>query len=239
MGWAVQKMVCVKGNEVEVKTVGENLFTFIMPKGEVKIKATFKLIQKLEGTPFQDVPASMWYSEAIARMYQYGLMTGVPETEFAPDVETSRAMIVTILYAMAGKPETENSYFADVPLNSYYYNAAAWAAENGIVSGYGNGVFGADDDLTREQLVMVMYSYAKAMGLDTQAQTELDFVDVAQLDSNAQDAMKWAYANGVISGKANGVLDPKGTSLPTLFTLEDIKELHHLRWGWKGLVGIA
>ena len=120
-------------------------------------------------------------------------------------------MIVTILYQMEGRPESSDTYFADVPINQYYAQAASWAAEQGIVSGYGDGKFGPDDPITREQIVMILMQYIQYRQMDTSARSDLSqFVDRDAIDQCALDAMAWANAEGLMNGKGGGGLDPKG-----------------------------
>lgn len=211
-----------RGKEVPVTRESDGRYSFQMPNGTAQISVKFVPVGSGQPeqptqptpagtTPFVDMLESDWFYSAVAQVYEKGWMTGTAPDNFAPRAKTSRGMIVTILHKLEGNPEAEGSYFADVPLNCYYTKAVSWAAEQGIISGYGNGRFGPDDSLTREQIVMILYSYAKYKGMDVSAQSGLEqFTDLDQLSSEAQQAMSWAHGVGLISGKGDGILDPAG-----------------------------
>lgn len=190
--------------------------TFTMPDVSVTIKAVFTEIPEPEpdpatGLPFVDVRMLDWYTSYVTDVYTRGLMTGIDGQHFAPGMTTSRGMIVTILHRMAGSPATEGSYFSDVPLNQYYAQAAAWAAENEIVSGYGDGRFGPDDPVTREQLVLILMRYAISKAISTDSRMDLSlFSDSGLISEEAVQAMSWACAEGLLNGKGNYILDPEG-----------------------------
>lgn len=200
-----------QGNAVEL-TEKNGAYTFVMPSGKVDIQGTFTPIEPPDGrTPFTDVHRSDWFADAVAFVYEEGLMAGTSVNAFSPNAATTRGMIVTILYQMEGRPESSDTYFADVPINQYYAQAASWAAEQGIVSGYGDGKFGPDDPITREQIVMILMQYIQYRQMDTSAHSDLSqFVDRDAIDQCALDAMAWANAEGLMNGKGSGVLDPKG-----------------------------
>ena len=200
-----------RGNAVEL-TEKNGAYTFVMPSGKVDIQGTFTPIEPPDGrTPFTDVHRSDWFADAVAFVYEEGLMAGTSVNAFSPNAATTRGMIVTILYQMEGRPESSDTYFADVPINQYYAQAASWAAEQGIVSGYGDGKFGPDDPITREQIVMILMQYIQYRQMDTSARSDLSqFVDRDAIDQCALDAMAWANAEGLMNGKGSGVLDPKG-----------------------------
>lgn len=214
-----------RGKEVPVTRESDGRYSFQMPNGTAQISVKFVPVGSgqpeqptqptLAGTtPFVDMLETDWFYPAVAQVYEKGWMTGTSENTFAPRAKTSRGMIVTILHKLEGNPEAEGSYFADVPLNCYYTRAVSWAAEQGIISGYGDGRFGPDDSLTREQIVMILYSYAKYKGMDVSAQSGLEqFTDLDQLSSEAQQAMSWAHGVGLISGKGDGILDPAGPAI--------------------------
>ena len=165
--------------------------------------------------PFRDVPENAWYADAAAYVYKHGLMAGTSATTFAPDMTTSRAMIVTILWRLAGSPQVDYLMdYSDVSLDSYYAEAIRWATSEGIVGGYGGGVFGPDDPITREQLAAMMWRYAQtedydvSVGEDTNILSYTDAFDVAEY---AIPAMQWACGAGVINGTGDGsTLTPQG-----------------------------
>lgn len=122
-------------------------------------------------------------------------------------------MIVTMLYRLQGEPEVGESAFTDVNPDAYYADAVTWAAENDIVSGYGNGSFGANDAITREQLAAILYRYCEAMGHDTSARADLSgYSDADTISSWASDVISWANAMGLINGMSETELAPKATA---------------------------
>lgn len=201
------------GGRLTLTRAAGDKYTFYMPEGAVSVSAVFVPAAPAQPgrTPFLDILESDWFYEPVAQVYERGWMQGVAENFFGPNIQTSRGMLVTILHKLAGNPQAGGSYFSDVPLNQYYAGAAAWAAEQGLVSGYGDGRFGPDDMLTREQMVMILAGYARLAGADTSARGDLaQFNDLDQMSGSARDAMAWAASAGLISGKGNGVLDPAG-----------------------------
>jgi hypothetical protein len=118
-----------------------------------------------------------------------------------------RAMLAQVLYSLAGKPSVGGADFKDVSSSAWYANAVAWAAEQGIVSGYPDGSFGADDSISREQLALMLWNYA---GKPAATQTALNFADAANASSWAQSALLWANEQGIINGKSDTALDPGG-----------------------------
>lgn len=159
--------------------------------------------------PFADVAKDNWYYDAVAYVYGKQIMTGTAAERFDPETETTRAMLVTLLYRLAGSPgAAETGKFNDVAADAYYDEAVAWAAETGLVSGYGAGVFGPNDSITREQLVTLLYRYAKLCGYTRGETGELGrFTDAAEVSDYAAEAMSWAVGSGMILG-ADGKLLP-------------------------------
>lgn len=167
--------------------------------------------QELTELPFTDTRGH-WANDAIRFVYGKGLMVGTGETTFEPETTGSRGMIMTILHNLDGNPEYFESHsFADVENEKYYSGAISWAVASGIVSGYGNGQFGPDDDVTREQLAVILRQYAKVKGYDVSKSAELTtFMDSDRISPWAQEALEWACGQGLISGKGGSVLDPSG-----------------------------
>lgn len=159
---------------------------------------------------FADVPAGSWYYDSVSYVYENGLMTGMSSGVFGPSMTTSRGQFVTILHRMAKSPQIAYSgTFPDVSEGQFYTMAALWAAEKGVVSGYDNGYFGPADEITREQMITMLYRYAKQMGLDVTAKTSLEkFPDNGQVGGFAKEAFQWAVSAGIISGNADGTLAP-------------------------------
>lgn len=164
--------------------------------------------------PFSDVPSSAWYYDAVAYVYENGLMAGTSGTTFSPNSALTRAMLVTVLYRLAGEPEMRTAAdFSDVPASGWYAESVAWAQENGIAAGYADGSFAPDAPVTREQLVAMQYRYAMFKGRNTDVHTDLDsFKDAAATSNWAQEAMQWAVAAKIIYGKEGNALDPAGLS---------------------------
>ncbi len=161
--------------------------------------------------PFADVRPTDWFYESVVYVTEKGLMRGVGETSFDPEGVCDRAMFVTILHRMERTPEVSGVSFQDVPEGAYYYDAVAWARASQIVRGYGDGRFGPQDPLSREQMMVILHRYAGYKGYDVSLRAGLDaFSDAAQVAPYAQDAMEWGVAAGLISGTGAGTLDPAG-----------------------------
>ena len=165
--------------------------------------------------PFTDVPEGAWYEDAAAYVYKHGLMAGTSATTFAPDATTSRSMIATILWRMAGSPVVNYAMdYTDVAQGQWYSEAIRWAASEGIVGGYGNGLFGTNDPITREQFAAMLYRFAQEQGYDVSIGENtniLSYTDVADLSEYAISAMQWAVGAGIINGTGDGsTLTPQG-----------------------------
>ena len=150
---------------------------------------------------FTDVLRNSPYASAVRYVYDNGLMNGVSLTRFEPVGSLSRAMIVTILYRQEGSPSVSGAAgFLDVPSGQWYSAGVAWAAKNGIVNGYGNGSFGPDDNVSREQMLTILYRYAQQKGIDTSARGSLSrYPDAGNISSYAEIPYRWAIAEGVIA----------------------------------------
>lgn len=164
--------------------------------------------------PFTDVAEGAWYYDSIKYVYSNGMMVGTGDTKFSPDTTTTRGMIVTILYRLEGEPAVSStSSFNDVAEGKYYANAVKWAAENEIFSGYGNGQFGPEDPITREQMAVILYRYAAFKGQDMTKAADLSkFTDNGEISGYAVPSLGWANAEGLVSGKGSGILDPLGSA---------------------------
>ncbi len=163
--------------------------------------------------PFDDVSSGSWSYDDIRFVYENGLMDGTASNVFAPARSTSRGMIVTILFRLdKASAAGLQCPFGDVRSGSYYEGPISWAAANGIVEGYGNGKFGPDDAITREQLAVILYNYAKYKGYDVSASAGLEgFTDSGEVSSYAKQAMSWAVGSGLMEG-SSGRLVPKGSA---------------------------
>lgn len=164
--------------------------------------------------PFVDVAQGDWYEEAVAYVYEKNLMSGTDATHFTPSGTASRAMVATILWRMAGQPAAGENPFADVPENTWYTDAVAWAAEQGIVTGYDAATFGPDNPVTREQFAAMLYRYAKSLGEGFTGSWAfpLDFPDADQVSAYAYEALCWMTSKGVLQGMEDGGLHPQGTA---------------------------
>lgn len=165
---------------------------------------------------FKDVSDVDWFFNDVSYVKEKGLMNGTGDQVFSPYDTSTRAMIVTVLYRMEGSPEVSGrTGFKDVKEGSYYEKAVKWAAENNIVNGYSDEIFGCDDDITREQMAALLYRYASYKGISGSALSEdiNRFNDSADISAYAVPAMQWAAANGIITDIGNGTLDPRGEAL--------------------------
>jgi len=163
---------------------------------------------------FVDVPQSEWFYEDVYFAVSRGLFNGLDEDTFAPGASMTRAMLVTVLYRLEGQPAVYGgSTFADVAAGQWYTDAVIWASRKGIVNGLGNGKFGVDDNITREQMAAILYRYAQNCGYDTAARAYLSgYSDAAKISTYAKEAMAWANAMGLINGRTATVLAPDGTA---------------------------
>lgn len=202
-------------NTVALTKVSDTQYTFKMPASAVTVKATFK---KDEGTqpaalPFNDVSESEWFYEAVKYVYDKGMMNGVSDTSFAPYSNLTRGMIAQVLYNLEGKPAVSGSAYTDVAADQWYNDAVNWAAQKGIVTGYGDGTFGPMDNITREQMAAILYRYAQYKGYDVSAKGDLTaFTDGNTVSDWAKDAMSWAVGTALFNGKGDGILDPTTTA---------------------------
>ena len=170
-------------------------------------------------TNFTDVHLSDWYHDAVTYVSENELMNGTSGTTFSPNATTSRGMIVTILYRLAGSPDMpEGNWgypYADVDASAYYSTPVYWARENDLVTGYSNDRFGPNDPITREQMAAILYRYADYLGLDTNngfiPDKYYEFPDYQTVSRYASKAMSWCVNHGVING-SNGKLNPQGTA---------------------------
>ena len=163
--------------------------------------------------PFTDIPADAYYLEAVEYVYELGLCQGTSATTFGPNVATTRAQVVTILYRLAGEPAvTGENPFADATAD-WYANAVVWASQNGIINGYSATAFGPEDVISREQLTAILYRYASSAGYDVTASGDLSgFSDAGSVSSWATDALAWATGAGLIQG-SNNLVDPQGSAI--------------------------
>ena len=177
--------------------------------GEMKL--TYEVTIKL---PFDDVNEKDWFYNAVKYTYCNKIMSGLNGNTFSPSSKLTRGMLVTILHNMEGKPKvTGTSKFADVQnKNIYFYNAVVWASNNNVVSGYANGKFGPDDNITREQLTTILYNYCRYKGKYKTVHADYSkFTDNNKISDFAKWGMNWAVGNQIVNG-SNGKLNPQGTA---------------------------
>ena len=215
-GYEVEDVIVTDrdGEPVNVTDNGDGTWTFTQPGGRVTVEVIFRETPP-EPLPFNDVPEGAWYYDAVRYVYEHGLMNGTSATTFSPEGTTSRGQIVTILWRVAGSPDMEGEIwgypFADVDATAYYGTAVYWARMNGIAGGYGDGTFGPDDPISREQFAAMLYRFAQERGYDVTASADLSgYADVDKVSGYALEAMRWANAEGIINGTSGATLTPQG-----------------------------
>ena len=211
--------VTAGGKEVTLTDNHDGTYTFTMPSADVKITATFA--EDPDWTEpeepatdvseiFIDIAANAWYRDAVQYAYDNGLMTGVFDTEFAPEATTTRAMIVSILARLEGVTSAEAAGFTDVT-DEWYATAVNWAASVGVVNGYEDGTFKPNTAITREQLAAILMNYAAYKGEDVSARADLSSY-TNQPSTWAEEAMQWAVAEELITGVTNDELQPQSSA---------------------------
>ena len=217
-GYKLDKLTVTDGSGKTVSTVkkSDTVYTFTMPASAVKVGVSYvKATETPSETKFNDVSANDWFASAVDYVTGKGMMNGTADNTFSPKANTTRGMVVTVLYRLENQPSTSAASFTDVASGAYYANAVAWANANGIVSGYGSGKFGPNDQVTREQLAAILYRYAQykkydvSVGEDTNI---LSYDDAQSISSYAIPAIQWACGAGVVTGKSGSKLDPKGNA---------------------------
>ena len=168
-----------------------------------------------EGGGFTDVSKDHWAYDAITEAVAAGYFKGVSDTAFDPEGTLTRAMLSQILYAMEDKPAVSGAAtFSDVAAGAWYADAVNWTEAQGIVAGMGENSFAPDAPVTREQLSLILYGYARYKGYDTSASVSLSgYADRDSVAVWAADSMGWAVSEGLISGRPGGYLDPAGTAI--------------------------
>lgn len=194
----------------ELDLQGIGFWELSQDRGAVLIESA---VSQLDDSPFADVSSGAWYAAAVAYVHEQGWMTGTASNLFSPDLPISRSMAATILHRLAGTPEAEAPSFPDVETGTWYAQAVAWAAEEGIVLGYDDGRLGPEDPVTREQLAALLYRYAQYQNYDTSGRSSLSgYTDAAQISSYARTAMAWAVDTGLLTGRTQTTLVPGGTA---------------------------
>ena len=198
----------INGQKIEIKDGETETFTYTPPTGGgTPEEPTW---------PFTDVTEGEdWFYDAVAYVYENGIMAGTDEATFEPFLELDRAMAAQLFYNLEGKPAvTGDSTFTDVTSGHWAVDAITWAAQNDIVAGIGGGLYDPDSNVTREQFAQMLYNYAKYKGYDLTATGDLTrFPDAGSISSWAETALSWANGNGLINGHENGTIDPKGSTI--------------------------
>ena len=200
-GWAK-----VKYNDLE----GYMSEDYLTPVNTVK--DTYK-VPSISELPFVDVDADNWYYNSVKYCFDNKIIMGTTNETFSPNTNVTRGNLVTILWRMEGSPKVSgNLSFPDVKETDYYYEAVKWAERTGVVHGYDTGKFGPNNNISREQLATILNNYAKYKKKDTKVESDLSkFEDNKKISSYAREAVSWAVAKKVMSGKVNGtIVDPQG-----------------------------
>lgn len=207
--------VTCQDGQVKLSDQGSGKYTFTMPASHVTVEAAFQAVKEdSQADAFLDICSDAWYYGAVKYAVENQLMAGVTALTFEPNTTLSRAMITQMLYALEGKPSVSaSSGFHDVPTGAWFAKAVHWAQSKGIITGYADGCFAPNDPLTREQLALILYNYAKIQDYDTNAQANLDrYLDGGSASGWAQTALSWAVGEGLLSGRDVNMLDPTGTA---------------------------
>ena len=200
------------GEAVATTANADGTVSFEQPRGKVTITVTFAEKTAAWDNPYSDVSEEDWFFEPVRFVQENGLMTGTSAGTFAPDMTTTRGMLVTILWRQAGEPQAAAAAdFSDVSADAYYADAVAWAAEAGIVNGYSASAFGPADAITREQMAAILMNYSEHQGSDVSARADLSgFSDAAGVSTWAEEAVQWAVSEGLIKGVTADTIQPQG-----------------------------
>ena len=207
-----------KGNQVPVTKNPDGTYSFTMPASAVTVTPVFEEISAPDSPGgdvsdrFTDVSRTAWYHDAVQWAVDQGLMNGVSDTLFAPNGTATRAMVVTMLWRLAGEPVVDYLMpYADVSQDAWYAEAIRWAASAGAVNGVSETAFSPNAPVTREQLAAILYRYAQARGQGFTGSWMflLDYPDADQVSDWADEAMHWMVMHGVITGMGDGTLAPK------------------------------
>lgn len=193
---------------IETERNSDGTYSFIMPDSKVTIKVVFEATGEhvITSDIFSDVPIDAPYYEAVKFVCDNELFLGLDSTVFAPDAPMTRGMLVKILYRLDGEPDAKGeNKFSDVKQGVYYYDAVIWAEENGIVSGYGDGSFGPDYEITREQAAVILWRYAGSPYVSGDLS---GFSDGESISAYADKAFIWAIQNGILESRSAKLLSP-------------------------------
>ncbi len=222
LGWFTAYIGGVQVRQIGATETGDKVFYAHWKKNADPIDPIIPILPGIIGgntgsnikLPFGDVTVSDWFYDDVRYVYANGIMDGTSSDRFAPNAPLTRAMIVTILYRMDGSPAMSGaSDFKDVDSNKWFAKAVAWAAANGIVNGYGSGLFGPNDPVTREQLAAILYRYTAYCKASTTMNGDnlASFTDLSTVSGYALESMNWAVGEKLLKG-ANSKLDPKANA---------------------------
>jgi len=219
------------GGTVQVKDNGDGTYTFTQPKGRVTVKAAFQAVQAPQPVQpsqtascpkdgscpigyYSDISSTGWYHDGIHYCIENNLMGGYTDMTFKPDNPLTRAQLAQILYNREGRPAvTARSPYTDVPNDAWCKDAVVWSIKADVIGGYGDGRFGPDDPVTRQQLAVILWRYTQAKGQGVpvgNVANVYDFKDVSRISEYASPAFQWAVGAGVVGGRLDGTLDPQG-----------------------------
>lgn len=190
----------------------KNKITEIKLDGNKTVYAAWREAGTSNGSPFADIKNDQWFYDDVMFVYEKGLMNGASDNAFEPSGTATRGMLAAILWRQAGSPAAESAAaYKDVPAGRYYTDAIRWTTEQGVYTGFGEGVFRPDEEITREQLAAVLYRYAKFKGADVTKTGDIaGFADAGKVSAWAQEPLKWAVGNGIVNGQGNNTLNPQG-----------------------------
>lgn len=201
----VAVLVGADGAETVIRKSVVSGSTLIVP-----VEGTSNISIRDNTKQFTDVAGSAWYAPAVAFVSSHELFSGVSATTFAPTTTMSRAMLAQVLHNLENNPAAvAKADFSDVASGIWYEAAVAWASENQIVTGYTDGRFGSNDNISRQDMVVMLWRYANKPSAKN---TALSFNDAGKVSGYAREAMLWAVENGIINGKGNNMLDPLGSA---------------------------
>ncbi len=213
----------LRGNLIETSELKNGKCTLTMPSSNVTVTAKFEKLNETDEVageieenhdiPFDDVDENDWFYNAVNYAYGADIITGVSERSFNPDGTLTRSMAVQILYNLEGKQllsDADVDYsIKDVSKDQWFADAMYWARKEGLIAGYGNGMMGPNDPVTREQLVVLLYNYAGFKGYDLTKSGNLSvYIDSSQISDWAKDAVAWAIGSNIMNGRPGGVIAP-------------------------------
>ena len=206
------KVLDKNNKEVELIKNEDGSFSFIMPSSNVEVDASF--IKEKIDEPYEmkitDVKLGDWFYESVKFLDERGLIVDTDRNRFNPYENTKRYSLVSILYILEGSPKAIKNSFTDVEETIWYSDAISWAEERNIVEGYGNGLFGPNDDITREQIARILYNYSSYKGYNTSKTRSLEsFKDNKEISEWAREDVAWAVASEIIKGRSKTMLYSK------------------------------